>query len=236
MTRRCADRGLGRVLAVFPADQLDTAALPATRGRSGDDVAKSRGEELVEQLQYGVIRKPIAERDLVDVDVAPWSLLLVDDLEVGLLAAILAHIPERRLEPFVIATGDRLNGFPVDHEAKLGRRADPSADQESNEISLDREWLADQAAGGVVPLEERIDQALAFEATDGLLARQSARGRSWSERFALDLPVRITALEVFEHDVGADSARAPAACHRSPRHSSSAGACCDPRIPGSRRP
>ena len=103
--RTMSDRG---PFAIFPAHQLDDVAIRRdSSGRLDDHVAEPSGEQLLEQLERGVVSDPIAERDLVDVDVTPGPFLLVDDLEMGRLAAKLADVPECRLEPLVVAAGRR---------------------------------------------------------------------------------------------------------------------------------
>ena len=99
------------------------------------------------------------------------------------------------------------DGLALDHQAELRGGSRPAADQETDEVPLDREFLADEPARGVIPLEERVHQPLALEAADGLLAGQRARGGSGSEGLALDPPVLVPVLEVLEHDVGAAGRR-----------------------------
>ena len=69
-------------VTIFPAHQLEDISIPETRGLPGDDVPKPSRKQFFEERQRGVIAHPIAKGDLVNVDVAPWPLLLVDDLQV----------------------------------------------------------------------------------------------------------------------------------------------------------
>ena len=76
-----------------------------------------------------------------------------------------------------------------------------AADQEAQELPLDGERGRGELALRAVAAEERVDQPLALEAADRLLAGQRAVGGRLAERLALDRPLAVVgALEIGQHD------------------------------------
>jgi len=145
---------------------------------------------------------------VIDVEVAPSALGVVDDPEDGVAAGELGDVPRFRRERFAAArlavrAGGCSYDLAVDEELKgelLGVAA--AADQEGEELPFDAELGGSERAGGVVALEERVHEALALEPVHGHLPWKRPARRSGPEGLAGDGPTSVgRGFKVREHDV-----------------------------------
>ena len=164
---------------------------------------ESCGEQFLQQGHYGAVARHIRELDLVHVDVAPAALGLVHDFKVRGLALVLGHIPGCRFEALVVLARGSADDLAVYQEPDLGFLAASAAHQEADKAAFNGELFADEAAIGVISADVAIDKALAEEASDWILVRQRAVRGLLAERLALNCPVAIAVLEVFEKHVRA---------------------------------
>ena len=196
--RKFGLRGAGHEDQVVKANGR-RAAWPVVRNTKA---AETRREQFFQKHHDLAVAGQVRELDLVDVDMSPAALLLVNDFNVGGPPFADCHVPHCRFEPLVVLAGGGANDFAINHEADLCIGVVAPAHQEPDETPLDGEGLADEAAGRGVAIEKTVDQAVAEEPGDRLLIGERAVGRLFAEGLALDLPVFVAVFEVLEEDVG----------------------------------
>ena len=121
------------------AHPIDTLAFGRSGRALGDPLAVAGAFEIIDNDGVLQVRRSVGggvgHHDMIEIDVAPIAGGFVNDLNRGLLAFDLAHIPGRPFQFLGILPGCRLNDLVVDEKIDAGlARIVASADEEVNVI------------------------------------------------------------------------------------------------------
>ncbi len=156
----------------------------------------------------------VGKHDVVDADIAPASGDLIDDLQPSLLAFQLADVEGGAEHAVVVAAGDRCDDLVVDQQIDARPiRMGSAADEELDEMSLDREGATRQRADLAVLFAHivsgcrgmAVDDTLALAADVALVVGDVLpEDRASSESRALGGPALVRrAFEIVEDDIRA---------------------------------
>ncbi len=123
---------------------------------------------------------------------APALGAFVDDLDHGLLALQVRHVPTGRQQLFLILAGGGADDFAVDAQVDAGlARLISAADQKTDIAAFDGECSGGCRTLGLIAGLERVDQAAADKAGDRLLPAFGPVRRALPESIAGDRPIFI---------------------------------------------
>ena len=157
-----AGASLGRGQSSLPAGNVASSAVDKASGRA------LAADSIAVPLLQERLGRDVGEDDLVDVDMAPALGAPIDDLDHGLLALQIGHVPTGRLQGLAILAGCRADHLAVDAEIDAGlARMVAAADEKADVPPLDAERLRGGRALRAVAAQERVDQAVAGKPLTG---------------------------------------------------------------------